>query len=864
MADYYNRLEFSRRRRAKQQRLRMIAFLTTLAFGAAIFGLIFFIGAFAFFAKDLPSPDKLSSREQEEALSTKIYDRNGQLLFDVFNDQNRQLVTIDQVPKYLQEATIATEDKNFYKNAGFDPAGLLRIPFNLVLHHQLTGGSTLTQQLVKNTLLSPERTVTRKLKEFFLAVQVDNKFSKNQILQMYLNEAPYGGTAIGVEAASQQYFGKHVKDLSLAEAAILAGLPQEPSYYSPLGNHPNAYKDRTAYVLRRMREDKYITADQEKQALAQINNGQVKFSPADISIKAPHFVMYVKELLEQQFGQRQVQEGGLRVTTSLDLKMQDIAQQAVTEEIAKLKAYKVANGAVVVMDPKTGDILAMVGGKDYFGKSEPNGCVEGSNCVFESNVNTALALRQPGSSTKPITYAVAFKKGYAPASVIMDVPTTFPLGGGQADYKPVNYDGKFHGPTAVRYALGNSYNIPAVKTLARVGIRDVMQQAFDMGITNWEPTSDNMKDVGLSLVLGGRELTLLQLVNAYSVFAAQGVKHDPVAILKVTDASGKKTYFEEKHQSSKQVLSKEIAFLISHILSDNSARTAAFGPSSSLVVPNRTVAVKTGTTDSKKDNWTVGYTPSLTVGVWVGNNDGSVMDPKISSGVTGASPIWNRVTKAILADMPKEDFSKVPDNVVAMQIDSLTGGLPHGSDPMRSDYFIKGTEPKSVSPFYQRFNVCKGKATNFGTDDDASQGKTEPKDLVWFQEDDPVSKDGQNRWQDGINNWDFSQPLDLLKAPYIKGCDASSPRPLTVQITNIPNGANVTKSFDIAVGANSQGFTVLKITAYIDDKEIGETTSQPYGFHINLPDTGSHRIKVQAVDSGGNTDSQEITVKGSL
>lgn len=863
MVPSYSNPEFRRRSRSRQKKLRVFAFLSTLTLIGVVLSIILMVGTFAYFAKDLPNPDQLIDRESEE-LSTKIYDRNGELLFDVFSNQNRTLVTIDQIPNDLKNATIAIEDKDFYKHKGFDTLTIIRIPYRLLFKRQVVGGSTMTQQLVKKTLLTSERTITRKAKEFFLAIQVENKFEKDKILQMYLNEVPYGGTALGVEAAAQQYFGKHAKDLNLAESAILAGLPQRPTYYSPLGNYPDAYKGRAQDVLRRMREDGYIDKEKEKQTMEQIQSGQIKFVPTDITIKAPHFVMKVKQELEEEYGEKLVQEGGLRVTTTLDYKMYQIAQTAVKEEIAKLKNFKVGNGAAVIMDPKTGDVLAMVGGKDYFGKSEPEGCAEGDSCVFEPNVNASLSDRQPGSATKPIAYAAAFRKGYSPASIVMDVPTVFPGGEGLPDYKPDNYDLKFHGPTLIRFALGNSYNIPAVKMLGLVGISEVMKQAYEMGITNWEPTSDAVKNVGLSLVLGGRELSLIDLVTAYSVFANNGVKHDPTYILKVTDAKGEKTYFEEKHKSSKTVLPGEVAFLISHILADNEARTAAFGANSGLKIANRTVAVKTGTTDKKKDNWTVGYTPSYTVGVWVGNNNGAVMDPKIASGVTGATPIWNRIMREILKDKPAEDFSKVPDKVVALRVDSLTGGLPKEGEPERSEYFIKGTEPKSVSPFYQRFNVCKDKNTNFGEDKDVEDGKTEPKDLVAFLEEDPISGDGKNRWQDGINAWAFGQPNEKLKAPYIKGCAATSKKNLTVQITNVPNGANVTKNFDIQIGANSESFTVVKITVLLDGKIIEEMTSQPYTAKVNLPDSGEHKVRVEAVDSGGNSDSQEITVKGTL
>lgn len=662
-------------------------------------------------SRDLPTPGKLVTGNVKDA--TRIYDRTGKhLLYSVYEDQNRTYVRLQNIAKPLQQATIAIEDKDFYKNKGFSPIGYLRVVKNALLGHGLAGASTITQQLVKNVLLSSERTLPRKIKELILSVQVNNKYSKDEILEMYLNNIPYGGTAVGIEAASETYFGKSAKDLDIAESAFLAGLPQSPSVYSPFSGD-RYYVARTQAVLKQMVDDKYITKDQSDQALKKIQN--YKFSQHSATFKAPHFVMYVKRLLEDQFGSEIVERGGLQVTTTLDYDLQEQAEKIVKDEIDKLKIYKVSNGAAIVTDPKTGEILAMVGSKDYF--SDDGG-------AFNAAVQ---AKRQPGSSLKPIIYAKGFEKGYTPATLLMDVKTDFGSGSeGQPSYEPVNYSGKFIGPVQVRFALGNSLNIPAVKMLALVGIKDAMQLAYDMGITSWEPTPENMQNVGLSLVLGGRETTLLQEVTAYGVFANKGVRQDPVSILKITDSRGKKLFEKKDHQGD-QVLPENIAFLISHILLDNNARAMDFGVNSALVIPGKTVAVKTGTTDEKRDNWTIGYTPSYVVGVWVGNNDNSPMNQKIASGVTGASPIWHDIMVAALKGKPDEQFKK-PDDVIAMNIDSFSGGLPVDGQPQRSEYFIKGTEPTTKSPIYQR-------------------------DFYVFKEDDPVSTDGKNRWQEGIDAW---------------------------------------------------------------------------------------------------------------
>jgi membrane peptidoglycan carboxypeptidase len=430
----------------------------------------------------------------------------------------------------------------------------------------------------------------------------------------------------------------------------------------------------------------------------------------------------------------------LTVKTTLDADIEQDAERIVSEEFEKFKNYKVNNASVVVLDVKTGGIIAMIGSKDYF---------ETDN---DGNFNAATALRQPGSSLKPIMYATAFERGYTPATLIMDVKTEFPvIDPDDPTYTPVNYDGKYRGPVQLRFALGNSLNVPAVKMLARVGIKNVMQTGYDMGIENWEPTNQNLQNVGLSLVLGGREATLLQITSAYSVFAREGIKKETYSIEEVKDRNGKVLY-KHKDTSGERVLGEDVSFLISHILLDNVARTDAFGPNSYLVVPGRTVSVKTGTTDQKRDNWTVGYTPSYSVGVWVGNNDNTPLDPRIASGVTGASPIWNKVMTRVLKGTKTEEFEK-PGNVIDKQIDAFSGGLPIDGQSTRVEYFIKGTEPTTKSPIYTTLKMSRHEGGKLASDEEVSRNDYDTMDVINFIEDDPVSTDGKNRWQEAIDAW---------------------------------------------------------------------------------------------------------------
>lgn len=731
----------SRRRRIRSSgRFLNILILSSLTkyffFGLVGFVVLFFI-YFLWVSRDLPTPGKLANSQIKD--STKILDKKGDVLYAFYRDYNRLYVPLSDIPKIVEQATISVEDQDFYSNQGFSIRGYFRVIKDFILYRRVTGGSGITQQLVKTALLSPERSISRKLKELILAIQVDQRFSKDQILEMYLNNISYGGTAIGIEAASNLYFNKHVKDLGLPESAFLAGLPQAPSYYSPLVNKDKTYIERSKQVLKRLREDGHISRKQEGQALLDIKKFEFK-QRSQGNIKAPHFVMHVRGELNRLFGESAVENGNLTVRTTLDYDIEKKAEEIVGDEIDKLKNFNVGNGAAVVMDPKTGAILAMVGSKNFF------------DINAEGNFNAATSLRQPGSSLKPVMYATALEKGYTASSMIMDLKTEFPTGDPEhPTYTPVNYDGKYLGPMQLRFALGNSINVPAVKMLAKVGIKPVMQKAYEMGIENWKPTTQSLNSVGFSLILGGREASLVQVSSAYSVFANNGIKKEPFAIVEVKDRNGK-TIYKHKDQQGAKILSSEVAFIISHILLDNNAREQVFGTNSYLVIPGKTVAAKTGTTDSKRDNWAVGYTPSIVVGVWVGNNDNSPMNPKIASGATGASPIWHNIMRYVLKNKKNEDFAK-PDNVQAVTIDAFSGGAPIDGQATRVEYFLKGTEPTGPAPIYKKIKISKKQTDKLANPDEISHGDYDLKDFIVFLEADPISTDGKNRWQEAIDAW---------------------------------------------------------------------------------------------------------------
>ncbi len=817
-------------------RAKLIAKITKVVFVLVIIGIVVTLISIPLIARDLPSPDKVVRRA---GFSTKIVDRKGEVLYDVFNDQNRIEVKISEIPLYLRQATIATEDKNFYKNSGFDVAGIFRGLLSTVFRGQLAGGSTLTQQLVKNVLLTSDRTIIRKFKEFILTTEVDSRFSKDQILQMYLNEVPYGGTAWGVEAASEMYFGKKVSDLNLVESAFMAGLPQSPSYYSPYSGSSKAYVARTKDVLRRMREDGYISSSQEKEADDQI--GDLTFQGSAAGFKAPHFVQYVEKQIEDKYGASALQGGGLTITTTLDLDLQNKVQNIVSEEISKVEDIHITNGAAVVQNPETGEILAMVGSKDFNAKD------------YDGQYNVAIALRQPGSSIKPFTYVTAFKKGYTPASMVMDVPTTFP-GGDKKDYKPVNYDAKYRGPIQFRYALANSINIPAVKVLALVGIKDALETAYEAGINELVPTQENLNRLGLSMVLGGGEVTLLDLTNGYSIFMNSGYRVDPISILKVQDKDGN-VLEENKPQKGKAVITPEQSFLIADILSDNNARKDVFGLNSLLNIPGKSVAVKTGTTNDKRDNWAIGGNDNGIVGVWVGNNDNSPMI-QVASGISGASPIWNRIINEVLKDKPNTKF-QVPSGIVKEDVDVISGYQAHDNWQSRSEYFIKGTEPRGADPVHVNLKVCKNDG-KLATPSDIASNNYDNKEYYVFKEEDPTAAPGgENQWQKGILDWLGTQ-TDSKYHPPTDFCGSGNPLNVDFQNPHDQNG-NLSNTFDIKVSADSTT-TVTSVDIEIDGTKIATLNGLPYQTSSGNLTNGIHTIRAIAHDTGGHTSDRIITV----
>lgn len=601
---------------------------------------LFTIGIWILF-KDLPSPSELTTRQID--VSTKILDRNGVLLYTIYKDKNRTPVKLGDIPRNVRLATLAAEDAEFYSHVGFSIRGITRAVFKNLKEGKIEGGSTITQQLVKNALLSSEKTYIRKLRELILSVGVEFNFSKDQILEMYLNEVSYGGTTYGVQEASKHYFGKDVKNLTLAEAALIAGLPQSPTKYSPFGGHPDLTFSRQREVLHLMRVNKFITKEEEDKALSE----RITFFPNKQNIEAPHFVMYIREKLIEMFGEEVVLKGGLTVKTTLDLEIQKLAEKVATEEINKSKNLKVTNAGVVVLEPTTNEIIAMVGSVDYF--DTKNG----------GNVNVTTRLRQPGSSIKVVNYALALSNGLTLSSIIDDSPISFKVSG-QKPYTPKNYDGTYKGKITVRQALAQSRNIPAVKILATLGVSKMIDLGEKMGISTWTDRSR----YGLSLTLGGGETKLIDLATVYSVIANKGIKNDIKSINEIKNYNNKTLYSNSRFSASEEsIIDPRVAYLLIDVLKDNVSRSPAFGNNSMLVVRNHPeVAVKTGTSNDLKDNLTIGFNKDYLVAVWVGNNDGSPMS-RVASGITGAAPIWNRIMSGLLLDKPSKDW-ETPSGVI--------------------------------------------------------------------------------------------------------------------------------------------------------------------------------------------------------
>lgn len=596
---------------------------------------------FIYYSKDLPRPEKFL--EKEFVQSTKIYDRTGEvLLYEIYGEEKREYVSLEKIPIYLRNAVVVAEDANFYHHFGIDLKAIGRaILADLKLRKPVQGASTIPQQLIRSSFLTREKTLERKIKEVILTLELDRKYSKDQILEWYLNQVPFGPNIYGIETASKSYFGKSVSEVSLAEATLLAATIRAPSYLYPFGENLDELLNRKDYILNRMAALGYIS-DEEK---IEGKREEMKFVQSSSKILAPHFVLYIKDLLEQKYGKDSLKEKGLKVYTSLDFELQKSAEEIVENQAKINERYRVFNASLVAISPKTGEILAMVGSKDWFAPPYPEGCIPGKSCLFEPHPNIAFRGRQPGSAFKPFVYATAFKKGFDDKVIVIDEETNFGIWGGE-EYIPRNYDGKFRGPITVRESLAQSINVTSIKILRdlaglgdiNLGLEDSVKTAQDLGISTLK------SPYYPSIVLGGQEVKLMEMVSAYGVFANEGLKVEPTAILKIEDAKG--NIIEEKKNNPRRVLEEEIAKLINDILSDNEARAPIFGLRSQLYFEGFKVSVKTGTTDNYRDGWTIGYTPEIVVGVWVGNNDNSPMQKE--PGVMVAGPIFNQFMKKVL------------------------------------------------------------------------------------------------------------------------------------------------------------------------------------------------------------------------
>jgi 1A family penicillin-binding protein len=675
------------RKKGKKEKKKLKIFqkllLITLSFTSI--GILILLIFIANLSRDLPNPNQLINREV--AQSTKIYDRSGEhLLYEIHGEEKRTLISLEDIPDHVKKATIAIEDKNFYKHSGFSVWAMVRTAITNVVYQRRAGGSTLTQQFVKNAILSSEKSYVRKIKEIILAQRIEKKFSKDEILQMYLNEIPYGSNAYGVEAASQKFFNKSVRDINVAEGALLAALPQAPTRYSPYGPNTELLLGRKDYILKLMAEQGYISEAEKEAAL----NYEIKFARAETSIFAPHFVMMIRTMLAQKYGEIEMEKSGFKIYTTIDWEKQKIAEEVIKEKTENYQEkYSASNAALVAIDPKTGQVLAMVGSRNYFDDS------------IDGQVNIPESLRQPGSSIKPIVYAALFEKGYLPETKLYDVVTNFSTDTG-TPYTPQNYNGKEYGPISLREALAGSLNIPAVKAMYLVGINTVLNLTENMGYTSLTDRSR----YGLSLVLGGGEVKMLEHVNAFSAFAREGKIQDLAFVLKIEDRDGK--IIEEYKEKERRVLTTKASRTINAILSDNKAREFIFGSRNALILSDRPVAAKTGTTNDYKDAWTIGYTPSLVTGVWVGNADNT----KMSSGADGsvvAAPIWNEFMKRVLTGTPVEIFNALEVEKtgkaaidgelkfsVKMEIDKETGLIATTKTPEDAKEEIEIYDHKSI------------------------------------------------------------------------------------------------------------------------------------------------------------------------
>ncbi|MEI7749745.1 MAG: PBP1A family penicillin-binding protein [Candidatus Moraniibacteriota bacterium] len=824
---------------------RILGRIILWGFGASVVAVF---AIFAWVAKDLPSPGKINSRVIPE--STKIYDRTGQhLLYDVHGEEKRTVVPITDIPKSVQAATLSLEDQSFYTHHGIMFSSILRAIFKDVSQGGAAqGGSTITQQFVKNSLLTDEKTFIRKIKEVILSLEIEQKFSKDEILGMYLNEIPYGSNAYGIEAAAQTFFGKSAKDLTLDESAVLASLPNAPTYYSPYGSHTDTLIARKNKALQQMAKLGYITQDQADAAIAIKTLDKVQ-AQKDI-IAAPHFVMYVKDYLSQKYGENAIETMGLKVYTTLDWDMQNTAQQIVHDQaIVNEKKSNAENAALVAMDPKTGQILSMVGSRDYFDKS------------IDGQVNVATAERQPGSSFKPYVYLDAFTKGYSPETILYDTETNFSTDDGK-DYKPQNYNGKFNGPMPMKETLAQSLNIPAVKTLYLVGAKDAVTFAKSLGITSL----NDPNRYGLSLVLGGGEITLLDHVNAYSTLAQGGVRRDKTAILRIEDAKGN-VLEEYKDSQGQRVVDEKYVAMLDYIMSTNDFRAPVFGTNNPLRFDDRPVAAKTGTTNEFRDGWTVGFTPQLAVGVWAGNNDNTPMTAG-SDGIVVAAPIFRKFMDSALKNQQIEKFPAYDSNTF----------LDENKDqdwmkkPLLNGQLDKTEDLKVCQIPGNKNSYCL--ANKYCPDSEMTK-KTfvNVHDILYYvdrtdplgkQPDKPASDPQYQKWEDGVQAWykDNKGKGDInMEAPQddCKESDFSKFKP-SVSIS-APGSAG--QSFTINIRTDAP-YGVDTLTVSVDGKQLYSGSNDSFSASYDAGGKNGSSVKVEATvkDNNGNesNDSKGVLV----
>ncbi len=822
--------------------LKLIGFLFAMA-------VLLGIGLFAFFAKDLPDPTKMSNRQIVE--STKIYDRTGEvILYDIHGEEKRTVIPFEEIPQFIKDATIIAEDDNFYHHIGIDWKGILRAAWaNLNKNKISQGGSTITQQYIKNAYLGgpqSERTYARKIKEAILAVEMEMKYDKDEILDFYLNQVSYGSNAYGIEAAAQTFFNKNTNDLTLAEGALLASLPKAPSYFSPYGSHIDDLKARQEYILERMIKFGYITEEESLEAKEE----ELKYASQG-DLKAHHFVTMIQEYLEEEYGRiySDINMAGLKVYTTLDWDMQRIAEEAVTEGVERNeKTYRATNGALVAIDPKSGQVLALVGSKNY----------------SEDQFNVATSpFRQPGSSFKPFAYAVAFDKGYSPDSMIFDLETSFgKFGPGEGkEYKPNNYDLKFRGPVTMRQALAQSINLPSVKVLHLAGVNDTINLAQDMGITTLKERSR----YSLSLVLGGGEVKLIDETAAYGVFATEGIKHPTNLILRIEDADG--DVLEEFKDESDKVLDSQVARQITSVLSDEAARAPMFGNNSKLYLPGRPAAAKTGTTQDYADGWTIGYTPSLVVGVWAGNNDFTNKMRVGAAGLYVAAPIWNDFMKKAY-----QEKTERPDDVE--EIKPNTFFLPKSAENFNSPNPPEESDKPMVNGQLAFENIVKidkisGKLATDLTPPDLIKERVykEVHSILYYinQNDEQFEN-----WENPVLSWAENQPCrgDICynqKPPQEEDDTHTSENQPSVKITSPNQGTSISPTYLTIKADASAPLGIKQVDFFFNDQLVGSDTNSPYSVNFNIShysyDSGRQYIKVRAYDQSLNRQEDEIYIK---